>query len=94
MKIFYGIGNYSRIFLQKKPFKHKIFLTIHNQIFKISSLEHNNTRSDELCFSKLLDNFKVQYKNQFACLLTRCVFCNNMSLYINKVTGKYFNEKY
>lgn len=87
MMIFRRIGNYSRIFLQNKPFKHKLFLNIRNQIFKMNSFEHNNRPSEELYFSKSLDNFKVQYKNQFACLLTRCAFCNNMSLYINKITG-------
>jgi len=94
MKIFHELGNYSRIFLQKKPFKHKIFSSIPNQIFKMYSNEHNDTTLEVSHFSKSLDNFKVHYKNQFACLLTKCVFCNNMCLYINKITGKYFNQKY
>lgn len=91
MKIYNTIRNYSRIFLQKKPFKQKIFSVIHNKALKMSSNEQNRTVPDE-CILKSLDNAKVQYKNQFTCLLTRCIFCNNISLYINKITGKYFKN--
>lgn len=81
--------NYSKIFLQKKPFKQKIFSNLYNQNIKMSSTDHTGTAHKELSFSNSLDNLKVQYKNQFTCLLTKCIFCNNISLYINKITGKY-----
>lgn len=90
MKIFYTIRNYSKMFLQKKPFKLKMFFNTYNQKVKISSTEHTRTVVDEeLSILNSLDNFKVHYKNLFTCLLTRCIFCNNISLYINKITGKY-----
>lgn len=94
MKIYYTIRNYSKLFLHKKPFKHKMFLSIHNQKIKISSTEHTITDHEELSILNSLDNFKVQYKNQFTCLLTRCIFCNHISLYINKITGKYYKKKF
>lgn len=91
---YHTIRNYSKIFLIKKPFKQKMIVHMHNQIFKIDSTEHENTKSGELSILKSLDNFKVKYKNQFACFLTKCVFCNNLSLYINKITGSYTNYLY
>lgn len=85
----YYIRNYSNICLRKKPFKQKIFVHMRNQIFKINTIEHENTKSGELCILKSLDNFKIKYKNQFACFLIKCIFCYNLSLYINKITGNY-----
>lgn len=88
MRIYCTIRNYSRIFFHKNPFKQKFLSSIHFNILKMSTTELNNTISEE-CILKSLDNLKIQYKNQFTCLLTRCVFCNNICLYINKITGKY-----
>lgn len=88
MNIYNVIRNYSKMCLQIKPSKQKIFLAIHNKIFKIMIIKHNSMTSGEL-YSKSLDDFKVRYKNQFTCLLTTCVFCHNTCLHINKITGKY-----
>lgn len=93
MKIYYTIRNYSRIFLQKKPFKQKILSGINNSMLEMSTTELNKTMSEESILISL-DNLKVQYKNQFTCLLTRCVFCNNICLYINKMTGKHLKKNY
>lgn len=89
--MYFAMRNYSKLILHKKPFKQKICLGIHNQIFKMSSTEHttNTISAGESCVSKSLDNSKVQYTNRFTSLLTKCIFCNNVSLYINKITGKY-----
>lgn len=88
MKIYYTIRNYSRIFLQKKPFKQRVLSGILNNMLGTSTTDINRNISEE-CIFKSLDNLKVQYINQFTCLLTRCVFCNNICLYINKITGKH-----
>lgn len=79
------------MFLQKKTFKQNIFLPVHNH-FHISStsLTENNNALGDLSISKSIENWKVDYKNKFTCFLLRCKFCNNMSLYINKITGKYY----
>jgi len=88
MKIYHSIRNCSKIFSQKKLFKQKSYFSLKNQISTISSNDHDRSTSGEFCVSKLLDSFKVPYKNQFTCLLIRCGFCNNTSLHINKITGK------
>lgn len=93
MKIYFTIRNYSRIFLQKKPFKQKILSGINSNILEMSTTELNKTMSEE-CILKSLDSLKVIYKNQFTCLLTKCIFCNNVCLYINKITGKYLKKNY
>lgn len=90
MRIYYAIRNYSKIYLQKKPFRQKILFNIYKSVSTI----HNNTITENLCISKLLDDFKIQYNNKFTCLLSKCIFCNSMALFINKVTGKYFLIKY
>lgn len=81
------IRSYSKMCLHKIPFKRKVCLTVRNQVLKMSSTEHSTT---ELCISKSLEKCKIQYKNQFTCLLTRCIFCSNNALYINKITGNYY----
>lgn len=97
MKKYYSIRHYSKFFLQKKPCifqktKQNTFPTLYNLIFKTNSTQHDNsTTSGELHVSKSLNNFKVHYKDQFTCLLSKCIFCKTMSLHINKTTGKYFN---
>lgn len=88
MKIYHSIKNCSKILSQGKLIKQKLFFSIQNQISKISSTDHDRTTSRDFFVTKLLDSFKVPYKNQFTCLLIRCNFCNNISLYINKITGK------
>lgn len=90
MKMYFAIRHYSKIILWKKPLKQNIHFGIPNQIFKMSSTQHKNTIPvGELCISKSLDDFKVQYTNRFTSLVIKCLFCNNVSLYINKITGKY-----
>lgn len=96
MKKYYSIRHYSKFFLQKKPFifqktKQNIFPTFYNLIFKMNSTQYSCTTLEELHVSKSLNNFKVHYKDQFTCLLSKCIFCKTMSLHINKTTGKYFN---
>lgn len=95
MKIlYYTIRNYSKLFLHKIPSKQNMFVGIYCQILKISSsAEHSNTTPAEIYIIKSLDDLKIKYKNQFTCFLTKCVFCNNLSLHINKITGKY-KKKY
>lgn len=88
MKLYNAIRHYSKICLQKKLPTHKIFLAIHNKMFKINLIKHKSVTSEEL-YSKSLDNSQILYKNQFTCLLTKCVFCHKTCLYINKITGKY-----
>lgn len=88
MKLYNVIRNYSKICVQKKLPTHKMYLAKHNEMFKMISIKHNSVMSGEL-YSKSLDNSQVQYTNQFTCLLTKCVFCHNTCLYINKITGKY-----
>jgi len=88
MKIYHSIMNCSKFFSQGKLFKQKLNFKIKNQMSKISSIDHDRTTSGDFFVSKLLDSFKVPYKNQFTCFLVRCRFCNNTSLYINKMTGK------
>lgn len=88
MKIYHSIRNCSKIFYREKPFRLNSFFSIQKQISNISSTDHDRTMSGEFCISKLLDSYKVSYKNKFTCLLVRCSFCNNTSLFINKVTGK------
>lgn len=64
---------------------------MHSQMLKMSSIEQNEIISEEYIL-KALNNVKVQYKNQFTSLLTKCIFCNNICLYINKITGKYLKK--
>lgn len=90
MKIYYSIRHYSTIFLQKPCIQNCIPI-LHNLIFKTNSTQYSCTTSGELHVSKSLNNFKVHYKDQFTCLLSKCIFCKVMSLHINKTTGKYFN---
>jgi len=88
MKIYHSIRNCSKILSQGKLFKQLLFFSIQNQMSKISSTNHGRTMSGDFFVTKLLDSFKVPYKNQFTCLLIKCNFCNNTTLYINKITGK------
>lgn len=81
------------MFSQGKLFKQKLVFCIQNHKSKISSTNHDRAMSGDFFVLKLLDSIKVPYKNQFTCLLIRCSFCNNTSLYINKITGKYFYDK-
>lgn len=90
--MFCAVKNYSKMFLQKKPFKQKICSALRQHKFEMSSIKLYSVASGELNLPKLLDNFKVLYKNQFTCLLTKCVFCQNSSLHINKITGNYFGD--
>ncbi|KAL4122384.1 hypothetical protein QTP88_014719 [Uroleucon formosanum] len=87
MKIYHSIMNYSKLFSRGKLLKQTLNFKMKNQMSKISSIDHDRTTSGDFFVSKLLDSFKVPYKNQFTCLLVRCGFCNNTSLYINKITG-------
>lgn len=85
MRIYSAIRKYANIFLQKKLFKQKFFLRMQNHV----CITHHSTMPGELCISKSLDDFKIQYKKKFTCLLTKCIFCNNTALFINIMTGNY-----
>lgn len=84
LMLYCTIRNHSKMFFQKIRFKRKVYLAVRNRVSIMSSTERDTT---ELCISKSLDTCQIQYKNQFACLLTRCTYCSNMTLYINKITG-------
>lgn len=93
MKLYHSIKICSKFLIPQELIKQKLYFSIQNQTSKISSSDDKPT-SGEFFVSKLLDSLKIPYKNQFTCLLIRCSFCNNTSLYINKITGKYFYNKF
>lgn len=87
--MYFIVRNYSKFFLQRKRFTQNILLLLHSQIFKMNSTLAENNSCGDLSILKSIGNLKIEFKNKFTCFLTRCIFCNNMSLYINKVTGKF-----